>query len=69
MRKQKMYKYIGYNGTVTTHVLLDGISHLVMYELKADDGKYLTNGKRKMKLVIVDENSVKDWIEVQGIIE
>lgn len=69
MRKQKLYKYVGYNGTVTTHVLLDGINHQVVYELKADDGKYLTNGNRKMRLVIVDEESIKDWSEVEGAIE
>lgn len=69
MRKQKMYKYIGYNGTVTTHVLLDGVNHQVVYELKADDGKYLTNGKRKMRVVIADEDSINNWIEIEGIIE
>lgn len=69
MRKQKLYRYVGYNGTVTTHVLLDGINHQVVYELKADDGKYLTNGNRKMRLVIVDEESIKDWSEVEGAIE
>lgn len=69
MRKQKLYKYIGYNGTVTTHVLLDGVNHQVVYELKADDGKYLTNGNRKMRLVITDEESLADWVEVEGAIE
>ena len=64
MKSLKKYKYIGYNGSVVTHVLLDGINHQVVYELRADDGKVLTNGKRKMRFVVVEEDLLKNWTEV-----
>jgi hypothetical protein len=45
MKKIKMYKYIGYNGTVTTPVLLPNVDNkLEVYKLKASNGKILTNG-------------------------
>lgn len=69
MKTQKLYRYMGYNGVITSPVLLPDISHIELYELRADGGKYLTNGQRKVYSVIVDENSISEWIEVEGIIE
>jgi hypothetical protein len=31
MTKNKLYKYIGYNGTITSPILLPKIDHLVVY--------------------------------------
>jgi hypothetical protein len=69
MTKRKMYKYIGYNGTVTTPVLLDGINHLEMVELKASNGCYLTNGQRKVTSIVVLPEEVSNWTEVKGSID
>ena len=43
MTKKKMYRYLGRNGILTTYILLDGITHIPMFELKAKDGYILTN--------------------------
>lgn len=70
MTKQKLYKYIGYNGTITSPVLLPDISNLALYELRADNGKYLTNGVRKVYSVIIPIDEIDKWTEeVQGITE
>lgn len=63
MTKQKLYKYIGYNGTITSPVLLPTIDRLELIELRADSGKYLTDGTRKVYSVIVTESEVSLWTE------
>lgn len=63
MTTHKMYRYIGYNGTITSPVLLPTIDHLDLVELKADNGKCLTDGTRKVYSVIVTESEVSLWTE------
>ena len=63
MVKQKLYKYMGYNGTITSLVLLPGIDHLELIELKANDGKYLTDGKRKVYSIIIPIDEMDNWVE------
>ena len=36
MTKNKMYRYLGRNGILTTKILLDGINHIDVLELVAD---------------------------------
>lgn len=60
----KLYKYIGYNGTITSPVLLPNIDKLEVYELKAANGKILTNGIEKYYSVIVTKETQNDWIEI-----
>lgn len=69
MTKTKLYRYIGYNGTITSPVLLPDISNLVVYELRASAGKYLTDGNRKVYSIIVSEADITNWQEVEGILE
>ena len=69
MTKRKMYRYVGYNGSVTTPVLLEGINHLEMVELRAGDGCYLTDGQRKVISVVVPVDDATNWIEVKGSID
>ena len=63
MTKTKMYKYIGYNGTITSPVLLPGIDHLSMLEIKADGGKYLTDGNRKVYIITIPADELSNWTE------
>lgn len=67
MKTTKLYRYIGYNGTITSPILLEGINHLVLYELRADGGKILTNGVRTAYKVIVEEESVSKWKEIEAV--
>lgn len=64
MTKTKMYRYLGRNGIITSPVLLDKVEPIVMYELRASFGKLLTNGERSLKSVLVFEDEVKDWTEL-----
>lgn len=36
----------------------------ILIHLQADEGKYLTDGNRFVKMINVDEQSVDDWSEV-----
>lgn len=70
MTKQKLYKYIGYNGTITSPILLPGIDHLELIELRADGDKYLTDGERKVSSITVPADEVDNWTEeLRGITE
>ena len=69
MTTKKMYKYMGYNGSVTTPILLPNIDHLEMVELVADAGHYLTNGSVKRLTVTIVATDASKWIEVKGAIE
>ena len=64
MTKSKMYRYLGRNGIITSPVLLEKVEPIAMYELRAAEGKVLSNGEEfaKVKLVFADE--LKDWIEI-----
>ena len=64
MTKKKLYRYSGRNGILTTRVLLDGINHILVYELRAEEGKILTNGEITTYGIIVEENEIKDWKEI-----
>lgn len=64
MTKQKIYKYIGYNGTITSPILLEDAKHQVCYELRAAGGKLLTDGTRKVYVVVVPESDVDQWVEI-----
>jgi hypothetical protein len=64
MVKERMYRYIGKNGIITSYVLLDGISHILMYRLKADDGKILSNGAKKVYSIIIPPEELEDWKEI-----
>ncbi len=64
MTKIKMYRYLGRNGILTTRVLLDGINHIVVYNLTADEGKILTNGEVELKSITVEEDEVVSWNEI-----
>ena len=44
MTKSKIYRYLGRNGMVTTPILLEGASPIIMYRLTADEGMILSNG-------------------------
>ena len=64
MTKVKMYRYLGRNGIITSPVLLDKVEPIVMYELRADFGKLLTDGAKSLKSVTVFEDEMKDWTEI-----
>ena len=64
MKKIKMYKYIGQNGIITTSVLLNGVPHLELMYLIADNKKILTNGEVQIKSIVTELDNVDQWQEI-----
>lgn len=69
MTQEKLYKYVGYNGTITSEVLLPGIANLPYVRLRAKPGYVLQRGSIRHSVVLVPENEVELWTEVKGNIE
>lgn len=64
MTTNKLYRYFGRNGILTTKILLDGINHIPMVMLKADEGKILTNGNQVCYSIIIEETEIPSWREI-----
>lgn len=64
MQVKKLYRYIGYNGTVTTPILLPNIDKLEVLELIASNEKVLTNGDRQVQSIIVLPEDQSSWTEI-----
>lgn len=64
MTKTVLYTYFGTNGTITSEVHLEDIYYIRKTRLVADSGKILTNGVRRVASVIVADEDVDKWTEV-----
>lgn len=64
MTKSKMYRYLGRNGIITSPVLLEKVEPIAMYELRAAEGKVLSNGEEFVKAKLVFADELKDWVEI-----
>lgn len=64
MTKTILYTYFGTNGTITSTVHLEDIYYLRKVRLTAAPGKVLTNGERVVSSVIVLDEDVEKWTEV-----
>lgn len=69
MTKQKVYRYLGRNGMITTPVLLEGVNPIIMYRLNADANMRLTNGVITVLSVDVFEDDVDNWYEIPYVKE
>lgn len=67
MKKMTIYKYLGTNGVVETPVHLEGIYYVRLLYLTADDGKILSNGKVKEKVIKIPEEEFNNWIEIEDL--
>jgi hypothetical protein len=63
MRKEKYYKYIGSNGTITSGVYLLNVPHIPYVKLTAENGYVLTNGKVQLYTVTIPEDEMHLWTE------
>ena len=64
MTKSKMYRYLGRNGIITSPILLEKVEPITMYELRAAEGKVLSNGEEFVKIKLIFTEDLKDWIEI-----
>lgn len=65
MISQKMYRYLGRNGTITTAIKLENIAPIPMVQLKAENGKILTDGIRTAYSVTIFEDELNNWYEIE----
>ncbi len=65
MIKQIMYEYLGTNGSICSPVHLEDIYYIRKYKLIADDKKLLVKGSRKEKSVLIPEDDLDNWKEVE----
>ena len=64
MITQKMYRYLGRNGTITSRILLENISPIEMISLQASQGKILTNGEEQIKIKTLFLDELEEWYEI-----
>lgn len=64
MKKEKMYRYLGRNGMITTWVELIDTTPLPMVRLSSDAGNILTNGEQNVYSITVFPEEVEQWQEV-----
>ena len=64
MTKEKIYTYLGVNGTITSPVYLEGIYSVKKIRLIADANKILTNGSQRTSSITVPEDEVGNWTEI-----
>lgn len=64
MINERMYRYLGRNGTITSTVRLEKIDPIPMMKLKAEQGKILTDGVKTVYSVIVFEDEIENWEEI-----
>lgn len=64
MTKTVLYTYFGTNGTITSEVHLQDIYCITKNRLTADSGKLLTNGERFVASIIVADEDLDKWTEV-----
>ena len=65
MIKQIMYEYLGTNGSICSPVHIEDIYYVRKYKLIADDKKLLVKGSRKEKSVLIPEDDLDNWKEVE----
>lgn len=66
MKKEKMYRYLGRNGMITTHVELIDISPLPMVRLSAEAGFLLTDGEKTAYSIAIFPEEVEQWYEIEN---
>lgn len=67
MIKETMYRYVGRNGNITSPIKLINTDPILMVSLKASEGKVLTDGNKKVKSVLIFEDEISNWKEIDDI--
>jgi hypothetical protein len=67
MTKNKIYRYLGRNGIITTPILLEGTSPIIMYRLIADEHMILSNGEINVRMIDVFPDELENWCEIPMI--
>lgn len=62
---KKKYKYLGRNGSIISEVQLENVPPIPMIEIRAEAGKILTNGLKKVYSAIIFEDELNNWKEIE----
>lgn len=65
MTQRKKFKYVGLNGTIFSPVLLPEIDKTEFIELRADEGKILTDGVIQKKVALIFSEDLDKWTEIE----
>jgi hypothetical protein len=66
MKKQKMFRYLGKNGIITSEIELINTEFLPMLRITADSGKILTNGEKQVYSTIIFPEDLEEWTEINA---
>ena len=67
MKKQKLYRYVGRNGGITSPILREDAKQIPLMELRPESGYVLTNGNViREYFVVVHVDEVNEWTEVKA---
>ena len=67
MIKTVLYHYLGTNGTIISPVHIEDTYYVRKIRLTAEAGKKLTNGHMVVSTIIVPEDEVNKWTEIEAI--
>jgi hypothetical protein len=59
-----MYKYIGSNGTFLTSIQINTTDKIELVEIKAEQGKILTDGIERVYYKIILKDELNLWQEI-----
>ena len=65
MKKTVIYRYLGTNGIIESPVHLEDTYYIRLYELIADEGKAITNGNKVLHNVLIPEDELDQWYEIE----
>ena len=65
MKQNKMYRYLGKNGIITSHVELINVDYIPMVEIIAGADYVLSNGEQVKNSVIVFPEELSQWYEIE----
>lgn len=66
MTKEKLYLYLGTNGTILSPVHLEDVYYVTKWRLTADNGKKLikTGSKDSVYSAVIPTDELSEWREV-----
>lgn len=64
MKKSKLYRYYGRNGIITTPIFLEDAKSILLYNLKASEGKILTDGELTVQSIVIYPEDLELWKEI-----
>lgn len=67
MKKVVLYRYLGTNGTITSPVHLEDVYYTRLMKLTADPGKRLTDGAQTVGEILIPEDEVNLWTEINWV--